>query len=217
MNKQLKRYEFDIDKSYLTRFFLPIRDKVKVIEILMESLKYMSLNPTIPEENKAGKIILKVDKMSRLFFFTKEKSFSIAFPFFISRKNNTYNFTFKNSFEINLSLISQVIATIKCDRFNSKCSLEFIEPISDSEDENFWILLKELFLMESGYIRYDYDPENYKKFKNEGREHAHPLNHFDIFYSSNSTFKIGLRSALAEEDFIDLLNINTDCKYLTER
>lgn len=217
MKKYPKKYEFDIDKAYLDRFFSPVRDKVKIIELLMESIRYMTLNPSVSEENKAGKIIIQIEKMSRLFFFTKEKSFSIAFPFFISNENNEYRFIFKNLVEVNGELISQIISSITCDKFDSHCSLDFIEPISDFEESNdtFWIFLKELFLMETGYIRYDYDPQNYEKFKSEGNEHQHPLHHCDIFYSSNSTFKLGLKKSLLESEFIDLLNINTNCKYLT--
>ncbi|MCI5147779.1 MAG: hypothetical protein D3923_20140 [Candidatus Electrothrix sp. AR3] len=69
--------------------------------------------------------------------------------------------------------------------------------------------------MEDGYIRYDIDPENYEKFKKRGEKHKHPENHYDVFYSNNLTFKIGLKSIITYSEFIDLLNVNTDCNYLT--
>jgi len=206
----MKIYKFNISQIYLDRFFKPIRSKAEVIEVLMETIRYMLLNPIVDEEDRAGKIILKIDKMNRLFFFTNKKYFSIVFPFFAIKKENGYLFSFKNKIEIDSRLISQVLSIIKCDEFKAHCSLDFIEPICDYEeecDENFWIFLRELLLMEDGYIRYDYDEEH-------ENGNLHPLNHYDLFYSSHATFKIGLNQELDESDFLDLLDINSDCKYL---
>ncbi|MCH9740954.1 MAG: hypothetical protein K0U38_08970, partial [Epsilonproteobacteria bacterium] len=158
-----------------------------------------------------GKIILKIDKMNRLFFFTNKKYFSIVFPFFVIKEEEDYLFSFKkNKIEIDSRLISQVISIIKCDEFKANCSLEFAQPICDYQDEcdeNFWEFLRELLLMEDGYIRYDYDAEH-------ENGNLHPLNHYDLFYSSDATFKIGLNQELEEKDFLDLLDIKSDCKYL---
>jgi hypothetical protein len=213
----MKVYEFNISQVYINKFFKPIRSKAEVIEVLMEAIRYMLLNPHIEEENKVGKIILKIDKMNRLFFFTDGKYFSIVFPFFAIKEDKNYLFSFKNKIEIDSRLISQVISIIKCDEFKAHCSLDFVAPICEYEedcDENFWIFLRELLLMEDGYIRYDYDEENYHKFKKRGEEHKHPLNHYDLFYFSHATFKLGLNTVLSEDEFIDLLDINSDCKYL---
>lgn len=206
----MKIYEFNISKNYLNRFFKPIRSKTDVIEVLMKAIEYMILNPSINEESAVGRIVLKIDKMNRLFFFTDEKYFSIVFPFFAIQEDDKYLFSFRNQIEIDSRLISQVISIIKCDEFEAHCSLDFVAPICDYEeecDENFWIFLRELLLMEDGYIRYDYDKEH-------ENGNLHPLNHYDLFYSSHATFKIGLNSKLGEDEFMDLLNINSDCKYL---
>jgi len=149
--------------------------------------------------------------MSRLFFITDWKYFSINFPFTLINEK----IWFRNLLEIDSEVISKLKTVINCNEFNSNCSLNFIEPIFALEEEyneNFWILLKELFMMEDGYIRYDYDNETYQKFKENGEEKKHPLNHYDVFYSSNTTFKIGLNKSITEDDFIDFLNINTNCK-----
>jgi len=219
----MKKFEFDIDKAFLEKFFPKerVKSKAQVIEILMETTRYMLLNPFVSREKIAGKIILYIDKMSRLFFFTKEKYFSITFPFLAYDKDEEgkYKFSFQNDIDVNSQLIFKVIAIIKCDEFKEKCSLDFIAPICDYEeecDDNFWIFLRELLLMEDGYIRYDYDKKNYEKAKEKGEEHKHPLNHYDLFYSSNATFKIGLKNSLLHDNFIDLMNIHTDCNYLTK-
>jgi hypothetical protein len=176
----------------------------------MEAIRYMLLNPNVNTEDIAGKIILKIDKMNRLFFFSSKKYFSIVFPFFSIKEEDNYIFSFRNKIEIDSHLISQVISIIQCNEFKADCSLDFVTPIyeyEDEYDENFWIFLRELLLMEDGYIRYDFDEEH-------ENGNLHPLNHYDIFYSSYATFKIGLDRVLEEDEFIDLLNIRTDCKYL---
>jgi len=217
----MKKFEFDIDKAFLEKFFPKerVKNKAQIIEILMETTRYMLLDPTVSQEKIAGKIILYIDKMSRLFFITEKKYFSIVFPFFAYDKDEDgrHRFSFQNDIDVDSRLISQVINIIQCDEFKEKCSLNFVAPICDYEekcDENFWIFLRELLLMEDGYIRYDYDEENYKKAKEKGEEHKHPLNHYDLFYSSNATFKLGLKNNLMYNHFIDLMNIHTDCNYL---
>jgi hypothetical protein len=70
--------------------------------------------------------------------------------------------------------------------------------------------------MEDGYIRYDMNEVGYKEAKEKGFEHRHPLNHLDVFYTSKATFKLGLKKAIINDEFIDYLNIKTDCKYLQD-
>ena len=126
-------------------------------------------------------------------------------------------FGFKNIIEVESRLISQVLQIIKCDEFKEKCSLDFVAPICEFEencDENFWSFLKDLLLMEDGYIRYDYDKDEYEKFKLKEEKNKHPLNHYDIFYSSINSFKLGLKKEISHEDFINILNTNKDCKYI---
>ena len=57
---------------------------------------------------------------------------------------------------------------------------------------------------------YDYDDEH-----NNGNL-LNPLNHLDVNFESNSTFKLGLNKKLKLEEFIDVMNINTDCHFLSE-
>ncbi len=229
----MKKFEFNIHKGKIDKFFPKKRIKTKthIIEILMESIQLIMQNNTISEEKIAGKIILIVDKMSRLFFISKNKFYSISFPFFIEKDNDNYIIKMKkfdyidyfedendDYIEVDYQIISNVLSFIKCDNFKNQCSLDFITPIDEYEqyDKNFWIFLRELLLMEDGYIRYDYDLYNYNKAKEIGKPHLHPLYHYDLFYSSNATFKVGLSNKINDKDFIDLLNINTDCQYITK-
>lgn len=212
----IKKHIFNISPIYIDKFFTPVRKKTDIIKILMESIRYISLKPEVSDEDSLGTITIFIGKMSRIFFLKEEKIFSINFPFYIMEEDGLL-FKYKDIINIDGQVISNVISTLKCKEFDSHCSLEFVEPITDYEEINnsFWVFFKDLLLMESGYIRYDYDIETYNKFKEENREHEHPLNHFDIFYSSNTTFKIGLRNKLNVEDFIDILDLKTNCKYIS--
>ena len=56
----MKKYEFSINKSYLEVFFphKRVKTKVDVLIILMETIKYMKLNPVVTNEDCVGKIVL---------------------------------------------------------------------------------------------------------------------------------------------------------------
>ena len=162
-------------------------------------------------------MVLRVDKMRRLFFFSETKYFSISFPFFIKKDEDNQYTIYSNEIVIDPELISHVKGIINCNKFDAHCSSDFIEPIWDYEKEHegegikiFWTFFKNLLLMEDGYIRYDYDEE-----RHDG--HKHPLNHYDLFYSNNCTFKIGLSDKIEENELIDLIDITTDCKYLCKQ
>lgn len=216
----MKQYEFKLNQATLDKFFIAIRSKVNTIEVLMEALKYMLINPTISEERAKGTLLLKIDKMSRLFFFTEEKYFSLVFPFIVNYDEDDKEYSFSSSIVNNIDnrLISQVIEIISCDEFKTNCSIEFVAPICEVDDycsEYFWSFLRELLLMEDGYLRYDYDPFNHAKYEGRGEGHRHPINHYDVFYSSNATFKVGLTEKIDGSELINLVDSATNCKYLT--
>ncbi|WP_370559690.1 hypothetical protein [Edwardsiella tarda] len=87
----------------------------------------------------------------------------------------------------------------------------FFEPLLDLEEQQtipgFWPFFKMLLTYEDGYIRYDVDD-----VRVNGK--LHPLYHFDVFYSNQPTFKIGLERHHTNEQMIDFLNRETDCRYL---
>ncbi|WP_144034144.1 hypothetical protein [Sporomusa silvacetica] len=55
--------------------------------------------------------------------------------------------------------------------------------------------------------QYDYDVE-----REDGKKH--PLNHLNIYYTGKNTFKVGLPQEINNGQIIDLLNLNTECKFL---
>ena len=82
---------------------------------------------------------------------------------------------------------------------------EIIETLIDSIE--LFDILNRLITYEYGYIRYDYDFEH-------ANGNFHPLNHLDINYLNTNQYKLGLDNKLNVEQFIDILDLNTDCYFL---
>lgn len=213
----MKQIEYELHDK-IVEFFFPkerIKNKNQILQILFEATRYMLRTPSGQTKNH-NKIVLFVDKMSRLFFYTKNKYYSIAFPFYVTENELGINFSYQDTL-IDSSFIANAMSILKDKAFNSQSSIGFAEPIyliEDEYDDNFWPLFRDLLIFEDGYLRYDDDIEGYKEAKAKGQEHRHPKNHLDIFYTNKATFKIGLDSGIDKKEFIDYVNINTDCKYL---
>lgn len=206
----MKRYSFPLDERLVKEFFNPIRSKKDVVSLLMKSIKIMLINDTVDKCRVRGEIILIVSKMSRLFYFTENKFFSITFPFLVYESDGELEFSSKTVKIIDSKVTSDVIGVISKNGFQDvECALEFVDPIVEIADfeQLFWPFILNLFMYEDGYIRYDYDE------KYEDGDH-HPLNHYDIFYSSLATFKVGLRNRLEADSMLDFLDSNSICNYL---
>lgn len=208
----MKEFEFTLQKEDLDSFFFAIREKKDVIKILMNTIKFILMDKYIVKKTNVGKILLRIDKNNRLFFFVEKKFYSISFPFQVSFLNNEYYFSSKYIDIIDTKMASDIIGLLSCDKEQETCEpIDFFEPIDEysiQENEYIWTLLKELMLYETGYIRYDDDEEN-------ENGNLHPRYHYDISYSSNATYKIGLKSSIENKELIDLLDINSDCHFIT--
>ncbi len=215
----MKRIEYELHDK-VVEFFFPkerVKNKNQILQILFEATRYMLGASSRPTHNH-NKIVLFVDKMSRLFFYTKDKYYSIAFPFYVIETESGINFSYRDTL-IDSLFITNVMSILKDKAFDSQSSIGFAEPICQIEDEyndNFWLLFKDLLIFEDGYLRYDDDIEGYKEAKAKEQEHRHPKNHLDIFYTNKATFKIGLDNCIDKKEFIDYVNVNTDCKYLRD-
>lgn len=216
----MKNFTFKIDENS-NRFFFPhflIKNKIQIIEILMLSCRHIlnnkPLDILIPSDDH---LALVIDKMSRLFFINKNKYYSINFPFTLYSLEQTIAITYDGMLDIDSKLISDILSIIKDPRFNSDNFLDFADTFADLDDYylgRIWILIKELLIYEDGYLRIDYDQEQYLEAKRNGKEHTHPENHIDIFYTGGNTFKLGLLKNVDNNFFVNLLNVKTDCIYL---
>lgn len=206
----MRRYSFDIGYWNDDELFSPIRNKKECIIVLMKSLKIMIANQKIDGIKKIGEIVLVVSKMSRIFYISEQKTYSINFPFTVTENDGELFYSYDDVSEIDSMITSQIISVIKSNEsFDSNCIYEFTDHITSIADYsvNFWPLLRKLILFEDGYIRYDNDIKNDNGLK-------HPRYHYDIFYSSNITFKIGLRQSITHESLIDLLLLESNCHFL---
>ncbi|WP_316819460.1 hypothetical protein [Pedobacter gandavensis] len=214
----MKKFEYSLTESNVDLFFPHerIKTKVQVLTILLEATRFLLYNEAKVSRDES-KLVLQIKKMSRIFFIVKKKYYSINFPFTFIINDDVVYISYKNEIELDSKKISDLLSILKDPRFNSSNCLDFVEPIFDLEiedQENTWLLMKELLLMEDGYLRFDNDPVSYLSAKSQGKEHTHPENHLDIFYSNTSTFKIGLERPIVDEAFMDYLDTQTDCMYL---
>lgn len=208
-----KTYEFYLDHYQIDDFFSIIRTKKQVIALLMKTIKMISIYEMPDSKSIGGRVILTKDKMSRLFYISDEKYFSINFPFgIIEDADSRLTFYSNHIDDIDNSITSDVLSILSNEKpLTSKDILEFAEPICDIANykEDFWSFFRELILFEDGYIRFDHDND-----QSRVHETKHPINHYDICYTSDATFKVGLKSKIRPEQFIDLVNTNTDCHFI---
>ncbi len=215
----MKRFEFELTDDLYQQVLRPIREKSDLLRILANAIKLIiSQREVVTSIDTEKKIVLYINKMSRLIFSLENKIFSFCFPFRARiSQSGVLSIGFDDYFDfdsINSSLLLSVV-----NRDDLFCgSLENVPIIvleeiennewDDSVDfESFCELIKMLMLFEPGYLRYDYDEER-------ANGDIHPLNHLDIYFSSNATMKLGLEHEVQTDWFIDLLDITTVCKYL---
>ncbi|MCM1325825.1 MAG: hypothetical protein NC094_07685 [Bacteroidales bacterium] len=211
----MKNIERKIGEFFCERMLKPIRSKQDIILLLLETLKLVS-GTEESVSNESGRVIIHVDKMSRIFYITKEKYFSLCFPFTLEkRENNSYRiYDNVTDLEITDQMISLLISILKKSRQLGESLENMMDLIIESAQDcgylnidDIWKVLFKLWYMEDGYIRYDYDlkHENLKQ---------HPLYHLDVNYSSGVTYKLGLKNSLHMNEFKDLLDVTTECMYL---
>jgi hypothetical protein len=206
----MKKFTFAIDGHQASWMFAPIRTKHSSMELLIRTIKIM-LSPTVvPPTQRAGEIALVVSKMSRLIFQSKKKVFSISFPFHVGELPDRLQFRSSSHPNIDSRTTSELLALLDDPRVLSSANvLDFADPICTAcdIDTDIWNLFRHLLLWEDGYVRYDDDVTGVNG-------HKHPQHHVDLFYTQGTTFKAGLKSAITDEQFVDILNIETDCHYL---
>lgn len=212
-------FEVDLDPGSIITFFPTsrIKDKFKIIEIILESARYILHAKREKKAKGNHKLIFFREKMSRIFFVSDDKVYSVIFPFNLTIQGNNLVLNYKNLMEIDSLALSNLIILLKNSLIQSDNCLDFVDPIIDLENEQaekYWHLFKDLLITEDGYIRYDIDVIGFEEARKKMQEHRHPIHHLDFFYTNAATFKIGLKNSIIYSDLIDTLNTQTDCKYL---
>lgn len=190
-------------------FFLPLRDKINYARLIVLAARLLLLDYEI-QTRVTSSMKLVVDKMSRLFFYKDNKYFSVSFPFTVLiDENDVITITTYSGRLVDNKSISDVISILEDEQFKLNPSpIDFYSGTNIHEYKGF-LLLEEILQFEPAYIRYDMDAPNQK-----GK--LHPLHHLDINYSSCGSYKLGLYHVIDAEYFENILNINTDCSFLTD-
>ena len=214
----MKKIQLSFGDYYDTKLMKPLRKQEECVSLILELLNILLVGDMIG--NEKGVIIINVDKMSRLFCFSDNKYFSMVFPFDIEiteEKSNNYKI-YDSILGIDIDnriivlmerILSQIDFTKKTiDEIIEKAYFDVSsEEYTEDEVGKCFNLILRLLSMELGYIRYDYDPEHEKGT-------LHPLYHLDVNYSSNGAYKLGIHKKMEKEEFVDLLDIKTECRYI---
>lgn len=201
-----------------------IRERYDIIRIIVEACEYvvdnqykevLNINEIVPQT----KAFIFIDKMTRLFIVEDKQIFSVVFPFNVNLIESKVTF---HHFEINHSVLAAINSIVheSMELYNIESLIDCIwentkeMELTTEEKQIVDQIIYHLMSYEMGYIRYDVDPINAQKYNERGKPNIHPENHFDINYTSSATYKVGLKSAITMQDFVDFLNINTDCWFV---
>lgn len=160
------------------------------------------------------RIVLKIDKMSRLFFFSENRYLSISVPLTVMVSSDNIPVFQYGDKEVDAEIISWLLMIAK-NNDDVLSDDDYITFEMECDERNFdFISLRRLIDdADYGYIRYDVDPAGFKNARNNGKPHLHPLFHCDVHLSNSATFKIGCMKSVSPAQFIDLLDNTKDRWY----
>ncbi|PAE94836.1 hypothetical protein [Shouchella clausii] len=217
----MKEFTVNMTKRLVEIASKPIRTKRHVIMLMLEAIPLLT-NGDVLERPSNNYIILRVDKMKRLFFVIENKIFSFNFPFNVEvheEKNNPIIYDSITDLELNALNLTVLKSAFEETFYGNENQgildldselMQVIESFGTKPNKDqVWQILKTLQIFESGYLRYDYD-----KVRENGK--LHPLNHIDINYTSDGTFKIGIKDILDCNTLIDILDVNTDSYFISK-
>ncbi|WUR13366.1 hypothetical protein E7V67_027400 [[Empedobacter] haloabium] len=206
----MKVFHFGLDKRQVDLLFSPLRTKVDVIRLLMNTIKIMLVGDKLPTERTAGMLTLRVSSMNRLIFSAVDKIFSISFPFTTLQQEDCLRFESDYCDDIDHRITSEILALVNSRHYTDFTDIfGFADAVIEAgeDHEDLWGLVRELMMFEDNYLRYDHDP-----IRADGKRH--PLHHLDISYTSSGTFKLGLAGRVTPEVFVDILDVESDCHFL---
>lgn len=146
---------------------------------------------------------------SRLFIIKNSQIVSFAFPFNLVQRNFKWKI-YCLDLEVTSSIVSVAQTISEECKDNPKIPYSVILENYDKNiaDEYAGMRLYErIAFTEPSYLRYDFDPRGCK-----GR--IHPLNHLDVNYGRQMSYKVGLYKSLTYKDFETILFPITSCWYL---
>lgn len=182
-----------------------LKERRDLLIIILESCRFMMHNMVVNHADNL--LMLVVSDMNRLFFCKDKKMYSVMFPFHTECYPSVhFNLS---GIDIDSIMISNLCGILNSQEFETYSSFDFFTPVLDKEEqvsENFWYVLKHLLTYELGYIRYDDDLEGFQQASNTGSSKCHPRYHYDVNYSQQAAFKIGLDKQLTPDKFVEFLD-----------
>lgn len=154
-------------------------------------------------------LMIEVGKNSRAnIFISSNKYVSVSFPFNIKYKQGYVKlYIDKHGTEISSDIISECLSIVNVLKHDAT----FVDVWFESDDpfsEMSLRIVEYLLHSEPCYLRYDYDMA-----KSNGS--LHPVHHLDINMTKGGHYKIGLHKKLSHKQFLDILNVETNCYYLS--
>lgn len=206
----MKRLDYKLEGDLLIKAFPKHRidERRELLIILLEAIRYIFIADKIEEKDKAtDRLVLYIDDMQRLFFFSENKYYSIMLPFTMKIDNDVVTFYYCG-INIDAELVSNFISILNSDLYNSQSCWDFMTPIYELETKNvnFWKIFSYLLSCDLGYLRFDYDEKGFLDAQKRGTPHIHPKHHLDINFSNSSTFKSGLIKKISQQEFIDIVD-----------
>ena len=218
----MKFYGYDFNPGTI-HYNSSIRNKADIIKIIIEVARFLNYAlPQTASEIVAHlspdriRLIIYIDKMSRIFIEETNKIHSFYLPFTLKEDSGKFILSF-NGFPITnatCSILTAVFAKISEDSPIDKIIEQYWDVANDlsvpsEENEIYSRLITYLLSFEAGYIRFDHDEIHADAMK-------HPENHLDINYTGGATFKFGLAQFITYQELIDIININMPCSYLSD-
>lgn len=212
-----KELTFKMSKQIIDLSIKPLRTREEAVLLLLYTIRMFDISNYLTEE-RSEEIKLSINKMNRIFYVLEGKMFSMQFPFCIDDNNEPNKVIIYHN--ITGTVINSMVLSFLIEAFEQMTQKEMdfetvFEIIMETEIINdefttkeMWLLISHLLKYDLGYIRYDIDPEH-----ENGK--MHPLNHLDICFDNSATYKIGLSNKIEFEDFKNILDITTDCWYLS--
>lgn len=152
--------------------------------------------------------MVKVGKNSRAnIFISSNKYISVSFPFNIKCKQGHIKlYIDKNGTEIKNDILSECLSIVNVLKQNGN----FVDVWFESDEPYSEVslrIIEYLLHSEPCYLRYDYDVA-----KSNGS--LHPVHHLDINMTKGGHYKIGLHKKLSHKQFLDIIDLETNCYYL---
>lgn len=209
----MKRINIELASDYLSD--CSFRNKIDIIRLCINYVKFAPI--VFNRMNGSnGNTILLIDRMKRLFVHYGKSIHSVHFPFNLSSENGKIDFYWQDN-DLDAKTTSMLL-----DFFNRFDELESLDDMYENflrlideydikksaKENSLWKVISHLLVFEPAYLRYDEDFSNRMDMK------KHPPYHFDLNYCNTSTFKLGIGRKISMEEYIDILNNNSNCAFL---